>query len=228
MTYSVFFVLLAAAIGFYALKYGSKDFRSQDVSIDRPLIKDKRQESVEELHEDTTIPETDKVVVVKPIIREPKQDEIGVGSDQATAKPIQVLKAKNEKSSVFETPSGGIGPDLFDSANDFVMEWKAAWENSAGRTGDVDRYMSFYSDKFKSEEFNKKTWRIDKEAKNRRKAWIKITISNLNISGPTSEDLIEVRFNMRYKSSNFSGYSKKVLYLVKEGGFLRIIEEKAY
>ena len=174
------------------------------------------------------MPETEKVVVVQPIIQEAKQEKAGLRSDEASVKPIQVVEAKNQKSPVDEMPAGGIGPDLFDSANDFIMEWKDAWENSAGRMGDVDRYMSFYSDKFQSEEFNKKTWRSDKETKNRRKAWINITISNLDISGPTSDDRIEVRFNMRYKSSNFSGYSKKVLYLVKEGDFLRIIEERAY
>lgn len=228
VTYTAFFILLAAVMGVYALKYGSKDHKVQDVLMDQPLIQDKNQDVLEKSHEDKIMPETEKVVVVQPILQEAKQDKIGLRSDEASVKPVQVVESKNKKGTVDEMPAGGIGPDLFDSTNDFIMEWKDAWESSAGRTGDMDRYMSFYSDKFESEEFNKKTWRIDKETKNRRKAWINITISNLDISGPTSNDRIEVRFNMRYKSSNFSGYSKKVLYLVKEGGFLRIVEERAY
>ena len=108
------------------------------------------------------------------------------------------------------------------------MQWKTAWEKAAGNKGNMEKYMSFYSEEFKSEGYNKKTWRIDKESKNKRKAWIRITISNLKISSPSKNGHIEIRFNMSYKSSNFSGTSRKVLELVKELDSLKIVSERTY
>jgi hypothetical protein len=110
----------------------------------------------------------------------------------------------------------------------FIAEWKDAWEKTAGDRGDIDRYMSFYSDRFKSDEFNKKTWRVDKETKNKKKKWITIRISNVKISAPTKESHIEVRLNMNYSSSSFTGMSKKLIEVVKEGNVLKIISERTY
>lgn len=228
VTYSVFFLLLAAVMGTYALKYDSNDHENQKTAMEQPTAREKAMNDLEKPAEEKASPDTEKVVVVQPIIKEEEQDKSVLKPDKVSLKEASVVETKTEKPPVMENPAGEIGPDLFDSADDFIMEWKNAWERSAGSNGDMDRYMSFYSEKFQTEEFNKKTWRIDKETKNRKKIWINITISKLDISGPTRDDHLEVKFNMNYKSSNFSGYSKKVLYLVKEGDFLRIINERTY
>jgi len=228
MIYSVFFIIIAAAGG-YALKHSSGGLETQKPAMEKPGIQEKTQSSVKRPAEDKIPQETKKVVVVQPIIPEKEQDKTRQDADQSVsqAEPA-VKKATAEKAAADSAPASGIGPELLETADDLVMEWKTAWEKTAGTNGDIDRYMSFYSDKFESEGFTKNTWRIDKETKNKRKAWISIRISNMKITGPTMANHIEASFNMNYRSSTFTGSSRKVLVLVREGNTLKIIGERTY
>jgi PPM family protein phosphatase len=226
--YSVFFIFIAAIIGGYALKYGSKDHETEKTAIEKPRIQEKTQAAVDKPVDVKILQETKKVVIVQPIIQEEEQDKNQLKINQRASQPEQVVEKKAPENATVDSSAEVIGSELFDSADDFVMEWKSAWEKTAGSKGDIDKYMSFYSDKFESEGFNKKTWRNDKETKNKRKAWISIRISNIKLSGPTKENRIEARFNMNYRSSTFSGSSKKVIELVKEGDALKIIAERTY
>jgi serine/threonine protein phosphatase PrpC len=228
MTYSVFIIFIAAIIGIYTLKYGSKYHAVQKTATGQSVVQEKTQTAVERPPEDKSFEEKQKNVVVQPIVHEQQKNKIESNINEISLKAEPAVEKKLNESPVMKVTTEGTRSDLFYSADDFVMDWKNAWEKAAGSKGDIDKYMSFYSDKFESGGFNKKTWRIDKETKNRRKSWIKIRISNLKISNTAKEDRMEARFTMNFKSSNFSGSSKKVLDIVKEGNTLKIIGERTY
>ncbi len=228
MIYALFFIIIASA-GAYAFKHISGSPEAQRPEMAKPPIQIKTQSPVKRPAEDKVLQETKKVVVVQPIIPEKEQDKTRQAADQMASQAEPAVKqATAEKAAADIAPAVGIGPELLKTADNLVMEWKTAWEKTAGRNGDIDRYMSFYSDKFESEGFNKNTWRIDKETKNKRKAWISIRISNMKITGPNRANRIEASFKMNYRSSTFNGSSSKVLELVKEGNTLKIIGERTY
>ena len=107
----------------------------------------------------------------------------------------------------------------------FVTHWKEAWENTAGETGDMESYLSFYSESFSSRGLEKRGWVRDKSIKNREKRWIKIKLTNIRISQPITGRPIEVRFSQNYRSSNYSIRSKKILLIEKETEGWKIIRE---
>jgi len=226
MTYFVFFLILAAVIGGFAVKFRSNDQETQKASVEKHGVQEKKAD-FEKPAEINTVQEDHKVVV-QPIIKEKAQEKtvLKVENRASTAQPVTA--EKSDKSRVPEETANKFGADYQSDVRSFIVEWGDAWEKTAGPKGDMDGYMSFYSDKFNTEGFNKRTWRIDKETKNKRKAWITIKISNIKLSNPTKEDHIEVSFKLNFRSSNFSGSSKKILDIVKEGNTLRIIGERTY
>jgi len=228
MTYFVFPLLLVAVIGGFMLQYGSKEREPQKVTAEQPSVQEKKG-IVEKPAGVNPVQETHKIVV-QPIIKEKVQEKAvsKVEDNASTAQPVLEKKADKDKSRALEENVNKFGADYQSDVRSFIIEWGSAWEKTAGSKGNMDRYMSFYSDKFSSEGFNKRTWRIDKEAKNKRKAWITVKIANMKISNPTKDDHIEVSFKLNFRSSNFSGSSKKVLDIVKEGNILKIIGERTY
>ena len=80
------------------------------------------------------------------------------------------------------------------------MKWKTAWENSAGTNGDIETYMSFFSDDFSAGGLDKNGLKKDKREKNIRKDWIQIGLNNINISGPLEDNRFEVSFIQDYQS----------------------------
>ena len=110
----------------------------------------------------------------------------------------------------------------------FVVSWTTAWENTAGEKGYIDRYMSFYSDGFSSKNFDKNGWRRDKTRKNRKKRWIRLELKSIKIIKTDSEDRIKVQFLQRYRSSNYSQKSNKILVLNREKSDWKIIAETIY
>ena len=109
----------------------------------------------------------------------------------------------------------------------FIRDWKTAWENTAGKNGDMDSYTFFYSNNFSSLGIDKRGWERDKAAKGKRKSWIRIELEDITVSKPTSDHQVEVRFRQDYRSSNYSTKSKKSLVLNKEGAGWKIRSEKS-
>ena len=89
-------------------------------------------------------------------------------------------------------------------------------------------YISFYSDDFYSNRFDKDEWNLDKKIKDRKKDWIRLNISDIRVSGSVGDDQIVVRFLQDYSSSNFSIQSEKMLILLKNGGKWEIVFERSY
>ena len=129
---------------------------------------------------------------------------------------------------VKKVPEQPAEPKLDDEIYAFIDSWKMAWNNSAGEKGDIETFMSFYSDDFVSKGLDKNGWRRDKATKNRKKRWIRLELNDIKISEPMAANRIEVRFLQEYKSSNFSGKSNKMLVLSKEKTGWKIIREESY
>ncbi|MFC1488597.1 SPOR domain-containing protein [Thermodesulfobacteriota bacterium] len=116
---------------------------------------------------------------------------------------------------------------IADEIKEFLMGWKTAWQNTAGAQGDIETYMSFYSDHFISEGLDKNGWKNDKAPKNRRKDWIQIELKEINIPETIKDGRVEVSFMQIYTSSNFSDESVQTLVLKREETGWKIINAKA-
>jgi hypothetical protein len=105
----------------------------------------------------------------------------------------------------------------------FLTSWKTAWEQTAGPDGDLDTYLSYFSEAFEPNGKSKVRWYTDKKFKNRRKKWIAIQIDGIQIEARPAADLVTVRFNQAYSSSNYSDRTVQRVQLRKEGGLWKIL-----
>ena len=108
-----------------------------------------------------------------------------------------------------------------------VEGWRLAWEESAGMEGDIESYISYYSNEFRARGLDREGWKKDKARKNGRKKWIKVELSDVDITEVDQGERFEVRFKQDYQSSNFSVSSKKMLILKREESGWKIIREKS-
>lgn len=226
MTYSVFFLILAAALTGFVMRSGSGDQVVETLPEEQPAVQDKTVK-VDKPAETTPVKEVHKVIV-QPIIKDNPQEKTAFEVENQVSIPQQVIEEKSAKGQSHEMDQDTFGADYQGEVRSFISEWVNAWEKTAGAKGDIAGYINFYSDRFSAEGFNKGTWRVDKEAKNKRKSWITLKAGNIKISNPTKDGHIEASFKLTYRSSNFSGSSKKTLDIVKEGGSLKIISERTY
>lgn len=101
-----------------------------------------------------------------------------------------------------------------------LESWKKSWENS-----ELDSYLSFYSDSFKTLGKNKKQWyQLKSNLSSYRKGKINIEISDPKIL--SFEDQIFVSFLQKYESPEKEDFGRKFLYLRKEKNEYKIISEK--
>lgn len=196
--YSVFFLLLLAVLGGYALQY-----REDEPKVERP---------------------PDQAQGDPPASENARQRERGAG-DQ-TRRPRDSSPDRT-KTMAGETGRQGRSASE-DEIRAFIGEWKAAWETTAGPGADADRYISFYSHNFTSEGLDREAWKLDKAEKGKNKRWIRIEVRDLEILQSKEDDLTRVRFVQDYRSSNFSARSRKILVLKKEGKAWKIAGENSY
>jgi murein L,D-transpeptidase YafK len=101
-----------------------------------------------------------------------------------------------------------------------LESWKNSWENS-----ELESYLNFYSDSFKTMGKNKRQWfQLKSNLSSYRKGKINIEISDPKIL--SFEDQIFVSFLQRYKSPEKDDFGRKFLYLKKENNEYKIISEK--
>jgi protein phosphatase len=146
--------------------------------------------------------------------------------DAAPRRPQPAPVPGRVMESTVEAP-GKAAPGHRQEVQDFLGEWKAAWEGAAGEKGDLERYLSLYAEDFSSLGYTKSAWRKEKGEINRRKSWIRVDLSDVHIGEMTSGNRVEVRFLQEYKSSNFSSSSKKVLLLRKTDTGWKITSERS-
>ena len=107
----------------------------------------------------------------------------------------------------------------------FLNNWKTAWENTAGDSGDIKTYMFHYLEDFTSGGLDKDGWKLDKLKKNRKRGWISGELIDI-IAGPVKDNQLEVHFFLDYKSPNYNERLDKTLLLQKEKTGWKIIGEK--
>ena len=107
--------------------------------------------------------------------------------------------------------------DVLTSVND----WAKAWASQ-----NVDQYFESYAEDFApSQEHTKKTWKSQRESRLLSPSFIKVTLSNIEIS-QHSEDFADVLFTQNYKSDSYSDEVTKQLRMQKIDDKWLIIKEK--
>ena len=105
-----------------------------------------------------------------------------------------------------------------DAILDIIAKWKASWENK-----DVDQYIGFYDQEFKSGKMTKDLWRRYKTDLASRYKDIKVSLSMPVIY--EHNDTLVVRFYQDYNSSDHSDFGEKTLYFLKRPEGYRILGE---
>jgi len=104
---------------------------------------------------------------------------------------------------------------LLKSVQSAVDAWKRDWESL-----DSKAYLSHYHTKFRSGKYNLGSWSRYKRRVNRHKKYIHLHLSDFTIiHNPTrvrEGEVVLLEFDQQYKSSNYSGFSRKRLYLVRK------------
>lgn len=103
-----------------------------------------------------------------------------------------------------------------------IEKWRQDWESL-----NISQYASNYSQSFKTEYRDYNGWVTRKEAINKGKTHIQISLSDISIfSDPGEEGLVAVRFTQNYSSNNYNGEADKRQYWkYEEDGVWRIIYE---
>lgn len=101
----------------------------------------------------------------------------------------------------------------------WLDSWRAAWA-----TKDLDTYMSFYDDDFRSAGMKKADWRAYKERLNKQYKTISVALSEP--IGVEHRGRAIVRFIQNYASDQVSDLGEKTLHLVNRGGTWKILSEE--
>jgi len=213
MTYSAFFLLIIFVMAGYLMKYSDEKIPQEDL-IDSPVVT----QPVIKKEEDQQVRDTRNAPVQAP---QAVRKAIERVSENVTAPETVVNKGKERGGDEDQ------GEELFNMIYAFLIEWKTSWEKTAGKNGDLEKYISFYSGDFLVNRLDREKWKQDKFQKGRKKDWIEVEISDIKISGPSDDNKVEVRFDQDYRSSNYSVKSKKMLLLKKETTGWKIVNERS-
>ena len=166
-----------------------------------------------------------------PSVKKQFSQKTSLSSFQTKKDDILEVSASPEQKTSLATPQESkpqtlVHPNPKAEIRQLLIDWKTAWHLSAGLKGDIEKYLSFYSENFIVGKFDKNSWRENKTIRNQNKAWIEIIISDIAVDVSNDGNSAEVRFNQQYNSSNYSDISQKTLILVKEDSSWRITAEK--
>lgn len=108
-----------------------------------------------------------------------------------------------------------------ESLADALERWRADWS-----TNDMDKYLSHYSDDFRTGSTDIVSWEKDKRRVSASKQWVKVSASDVSIFlVPGHDNLAVVDFDQDYQSSNLSNNMRKRQYWQREADGWRIIFE---
>jgi len=95
------------------------------------------------------------------------------------------------------------------SALEAALEtWRSDWES-----GNADRYLAHYSQRFHAGEQDYRAWAARKRRVNSAKQWMRVGIANSAMFRyPRERDFVIVAFDQDYRSSNLSNRMRKVQY----------------
>ncbi|HEY2629352.1 MAG TPA: L,D-transpeptidase family protein [Usitatibacter sp.] len=102
-----------------------------------------------------------------------------------------------------------------------VDKWKGDWESL-----DTQRYLSNYSENFRTDNHDYAAWSAKKRLVNSGKSWVKVGVRDVSLfEYPGEHDLMMVSFQQDYRSNNLSKVTFKRQFWAREGGQWRIIHE---
>jgi murein L,D-transpeptidase YafK len=100
----------------------------------------------------------------------------------------------------------------------WLKNWKEAWESK-----NIDAYMAFYGNDFKSSGMDLKHWKKFKESLNEKYQFIKVALHKADIF--KNRDQYIFRFAQDYQSDQNHDVGVKYLYVKDENGTLKILGE---
>ena len=101
---------------------------------------------------------------------------------------------------------------------DKLAGWLKAWEHQ-----DVNTYLSFYSNKFKTPKGSRAKWRNTRYRALKANKNLSIQVSNIQTS--QNKNIIELNFIQRFNSKKYSDVGIKELVWIKTGGDWKILKE---
>jgi protein phosphatase len=203
---SIVLVILAVMAGLL-VKYGLRGPEEKEIEVVQPTIPLETIEPSAPPPEEETLaePQPEPTAVPAPMVAEepveaPEEPSQG---EEAVQEVTQEPSAPTEEKVETALDSSIVEDDIF-----VVVEgWRLAWEETAGKDGDIESYMSYYSDEFRARGLDREGWKKDKAKKNGRKQWIKVELLDVEINEVVPGERFEVRFKQDYQSSNFSVFA---------------------
>ncbi|MGE4266962.1 MAG: L,D-transpeptidase family protein [Deferribacterales bacterium] len=109
--------------------------------------------------------------------------------------------------------------DIHEATANLLHAWEAAWESR-----NIDGYMSYYSDRFKSGRMGFDAWKKDKGGKFARIASITVEMEDIKVE-MGKDDTVVVTFVQKYTGDKYSDTGIKTLILENGDSGLRIVSE---
>lgn len=108
--------------------------------------------------------------------------------------------------------------ELRNTYHQWIEDWRKAWTGK-----DLEGYLAWYGERFRSNGMNKERWRAYKKGLADRYKFIDVNLKDVQIfnQGPK----IVFRFVQEYKSDQKEDYGTKILYALKAGDKYEIIGE---
>ena len=118
-----------------------------------------------------------------------------------------------------------VPPETEKSLLEFLRKWKKAWENTAGPSGDIASYISFYSGHFSARGLDRNGWKQDRRVKNSKRPWIRGRLIDVKIRMAPSDDSVILNFFLEYVSPNYTEVLDKTLAVRKHSEGWKIVRE---
>ena len=112
----------------------------------------------------------------------------------------------------------GDNEDQKRNITDIVESWRSSWGEK-----DIDKYMSFYSKKFKSGWKDWGKWKTYKKELAKKYSTIEVEVRDLNLF--SHDGVILASFEQRYRTPGFDSLGTKKLYLTQNSTEWKIIAE---
>ena len=157
----------------------------------------------------------------EPVISEPAIAKATPVKETPAAKQPPVAKKPTpvETAAVVATATNSISntdPNLpkknTRAVVDMLKNWAAAWSAQ-----DVEKYLSFYDNRFKPYKSSASVWRSQREQRLKRPTYIKVNLQNIDIIELT-DSKAKVTVKQTYESNSYRDSAKKLFRLVKNVG----------
>ncbi len=108
---------------------------------------------------------------------------------------------------------------ISDASTQMIENWRSSWQAK-----NIDNYITFYDDDFKSNGMDVKRWKTFKGALNQTYKEIKVNFSKPMIFAYKNYAI--ARFLQAYRSDQHEDFGEKLIYLVKRGDTYKILGEE--